>query len=209
MQELNDPLEVAEPAAAKPRAAELPSPSVPWRFLLALPLAALAALGVHAWASHKQLPPESQPYFVLLVSVLVLSMLAAACQPFSAWLRKRMPHFCPLFAAALVLLAIWESVTSGLRWLPMPYFPSPAGVLRSLIDDRELLWDSTWHSLVLLLSGYALGVIVALVTGICIGWFGRARYWGMPLLKILGPIPATAWIPLAMVVSPKASFSAV
>ena len=32
---------------------------------------------------------------------------------------------------------------------------------------------------------------------------------GMPLLKIVGPIPATAWIPLAMVVAPSAIFSAV
>ena len=72
-----------------------------------------------------------------------------------------------------------------------------------------MLFDSTWHSLILLLGGYALGVAVALVTGICIGWFGQARYWGMPLLKVVGPIPATAWIPLAMVLSPSAVFSAV
>jgi NitT/TauT family transport system permease protein len=31
----------------------------------------------------------------------------------------------------------------------------------------------------------------------------------MPLLKVIGPIPATAWIPLAMVISPKPIFSAV
>ena len=31
----------------------------------------------------------------------------------------------------------------------------------------------------------------------------------MPLLKVVGPIPATAWIPLAMVVSPSAIISAV
>src|SRR5204863_5474963 len=58
-------------------------------------------------------------------------------------------------------------------------------------------------------SGYVLGVAVALVTGVCIGWFVKARYWGMPLLKIIGPIPATAWIPLAMVVSPSTTFSAI
>ena len=31
----------------------------------------------------------------------------------------------------------------------------------------------------------------------------------MPVLKVVGPIPATAWIPLAMVVSPSAMFSAI
>jgi NitT/TauT family transport system permease protein len=79
--------------------------------------------------------------------------------------------------------------------------------LRSLISDRALLLDSTWHSLVLLLSGYILGVIVGLVSGVCIGWSSSVRYWGMPLLKVVGPIPATAWIPIAMVVSPSAIMS--
>src|SRR5438477_4540025 len=108
----------------------------------------------------------------------------------------------PIFTVALLLLCAWQVITSGFRLLPLPYFPGPAGELQSLINDRALLFDSTWHSLILLLSGYTLGVVVALVTGICIGWFSQARYWGMPLLKIVGPIPATAWVPLAMVISP-------
>src|SRR5678816_2010440 len=79
----------------------------------------------------------------------------------------------------------------------------------ALADDRGLLFDSTWHSLILLLGGYAIGVTVALITGVTIGWFPHARYWGMPLLKVIGPIPATAWVPLAMVVSPSGTVSAV
>ena len=104
--------------------------------------------------------------------------------------------------------AFWELITSGLRLLPLPYFPSPGGVLQSMINDRALLFDSTWHSLVLLLGGYGLGVASGFITGVCIGWSKPVRYWGMPLLKVVGPIPATAWIPLAMVVSPSAVFSA-
>ena len=84
-----------------------------------------------------------------------------------------------------------------------------SGRLTSLVNDRAVLFDSTWHSLILLLGGYTLGVVVGLVSGICIGWFPHARYWGMPVLKIVGPIPATAWIPLAMVLSPSAMFSAI
>jgi NitT/TauT family transport system permease protein len=63
--------------------------------------------------------------------------------------------------------------------------------------------------LLLLFCGYTLGVVVALVTGVCVGWFDQARYWGMPALKLIGPIPATAWIPLAMVLSPSQMLSAV
>jgi NitT/TauT family transport system permease protein len=72
-------------------------------------------------------------------------------------------------------------------------------VLRGLLDDRALLLDSTYHSLMLLLSGYAAGVAAGLVSGVLIGWFRSLRYWGMPVLKVVGPIPATAFIPLVMV----------
>jgi NitT/TauT family transport system permease protein len=116
---------------------------------------------------------------------------------------------CPIIGAAIGLLCVWDLITSGFRLLPLPYFPSPASVLRSMILDAAVIFDSTWHSLVLLVSGYLLGAIIGIITGICIGWFKQARYWGMPLLKVVGPIPATAWIPLAMVVSPKPIFSAV
>ena len=54
-----------------------------------------------------------------------------------------------------------------------------------------------------------MGVTAGVITGVCIGWFTPARYWGMPVLKVIGPIPATAWIPLAMVVMPSALFSAI
>jgi len=123
-------------------------------------------------------------------------------------LRRWMRHMWPIFTAAILSIGFWDIITSGLRLLPLPYFPGPAAVLRSLISDRALLLDSTWHSLVLLLSGYTLGVIVGLVSGVCIGWSSSVRYWGMPLLKVVGPIPATAWIPLAMVVAPSAIVSA-
>lgn len=171
------------------------------RTLLAVPLASLVAIGVHAWAEKRQLAPEPQ-YFTLLAVFLGAGILLAILQRFSARIRQWVNETCPIIAGAIVTLTIWEVVTSGLKLLPMPYFPGPGLVWKSMLDDRKLLLESTFHSLVRLLAGYGIGVAVALVTGVCIGWFRTARYWGMPLLKVIGPIPATAWIPLAMVLSP-------
>jgi NitT/TauT family transport system permease protein len=179
------------------------------RTLLSVPLASLIALGVHLILTKQGPSPETYSYSLFLCIVLVAALAAAAVQPFWAQLRRWMARMCPVFAAALLLLCFWQLITTGFRLLPLPYFPGPATVLWSLVDDRARLFDSTWHSLILLLGGYALGVVVALVSGICIGWFALARYWGMPLLKVIGPIPATAWIPLAMVLAPSAVWSAV
>src|SRR5437868_2504859 len=44
------------------------------------------------------------------------------------------------------------------------------------------------------------GMLAGLISGIAIGWSARVRYWGMPILKVIGPIPAVAWIPLALVI---------
>jgi NitT/TauT family transport system permease protein len=207
-------VEAAPVSAAAPRVQTASEPAVTPAStsrlvtLLALPGATLIALALHFFVSEKEPPAETHSYTLFLYGLLGASIVMAAVQPWWAGLRRWMRNMCPIFAVAVLLLSVWEVITSGLRLLPLPYFPSPAGVLQSLINDRALLFDSTWHSLILLVSGYAMGVVAGLISGICIGWFSPARYWGMPVLKVIGPIPATAWIPLAMVVSPSAIFSA-
>jgi NitT/TauT family transport system permease protein len=179
-----------------------------WRTWLPVPVANVICLAVHWFVSTTEPRVETRSYFVFLCNFLAVSLLLAIAQLGLPALRAKMRKMGPIFAAALLALALWELITTGFRLLPLPYFPSPAGVFQSLINDRALLFDSTWHSLVLLLGGYALGVVAGLISGICIGWSTPVRYWGMPILKVVGPIPATAWIPLAMVVSPSAIFSA-
>jgi NitT/TauT family transport system permease protein len=211
VQEFKEPTPARIPQGKGPRPVDSapPAPKARLLTLLAIPLAAAIAFAIHIWAAPNQPAVETRSYSTFLGIIFGCAITGAALQVWLLPLRRWMQHMCPIIAAAILLLSVWEIITSGFRWLPMPYFPSPAGVLQSLINDRALLFDSTWHSLLLLLNGYALGVAVALVTGICIGWFATARYWGMPLLKVIGPIPATAWIPLAMVVSPSARFSAI
>jgi NitT/TauT family transport system permease protein len=179
-----------------------------WRTITAVPIAALVAVGIHFLFSSQETPVETHSYALLYWEIIGVSIGLAITQKFSLGLRRWMKHMCPIFTAAILTFAVWDIITLGFRLLPLPYFPGPAAVLRSLVNDRGLLLDSTWHSLFLLLSGYTLGVIIGVVSGVCIGWFRPVRYWGMPLLKVVGPIPATAWIPLAMVVSPSALVSA-
>jgi NitT/TauT family transport system permease protein len=197
----------AERAASKARSPD--TPGLRRGTLLCLPIATLIALAVHLFVSKNEPPVDTRSYSIFLAVLLGASILATVVQSFWLGLRRWMAHMWPILAAAMFFLCGWEVITSGLRLLPLPYFPSPATVLQSLVDDRRRLFTNTWHSLLLLGSGYLLGVVVAVITGVCIGWFAHARYWGMPLLKVVGPIPATAWVPLAMVVSPNSTFSAV
>lgn len=180
-----------------------------WRRAAGVPLAAAAALVLHWAMSGGEPAAETRTYSLFLGGLTGLGVLLAALQfklaGLGSWLRAK----APLLVAGIALLTILEAVTTGFRLLPLPYFPSPAKVLQSMVEDRGLLWTSTWHSLFLLVGGYSLGAFLGVVSGVCIGWFAPARYWGMPVLKIVGPIPATAWIPLALVLSPSALFSAI
>ena len=192
-----------------PTAVVEPPSVLRWRTILAVPLAAVIALAIHMLFAKREQPLETHSYRLLFIEVIAVAVVLAFARRFSSRLRRWMANMWPVFTAAIVALCLWDLITLGFRFLPLPYFPGPATVLRSMINDRFLLLDSTWHSLALLLSGYTLGVIAGFVTGVCIGWFAPARYWGMPVLKVIGPIPATAWIPLALVISPNAMFSAI
>jgi NitT/TauT family transport system permease protein len=187
------------PAAAKIR---------PQTFL-AVPVGAGIALAIHFWVPKREPVPPSHYYPLLLWVVLALGLVAAALYLFFPRVRVFMQKKSPILGVAVATAGLWELVTSCLGLLPLPYFPGPEGVFGSMVSDYKLLFDSTWHSLILLTSGYFIGVMIALITGVTIGWFPHARYWGMPLLKVVGPIPATAWIPLAMVVAPSALLSAI
>ncbi|MHA3771642.1 ABC transporter permease [Verrucomicrobiota bacterium sgz303538] len=200
-----------QPAARNVLPAEQPlshRSKLPLHTLLAVPVATVLAFVVHLIVSQNDMELERWYYSTFLGGIFVASVVALLVQPLWPRLRTWVVEMSPILAATIILLAGWETITSGLRWLPMPYFPSPAAVLLNLIDDRAIVADSTWHSLQLLLGGYAIGVLVGVTTGVCIGWFAPARYWGMPILKVVGPIPATAWIPLAMIIAPNATVSA-
>jgi NitT/TauT family transport system permease protein len=187
--------EISKPSAVSPRR---PVNGRAVVAMLAPMIAAAVGLGLHLLLPSRQSSLPTGPYPALLAGLLVISILLAGL--WLSWPRARpwARHHAPLLAGAIGFLVVWDTVTLKLAWMPLPYFPGPDLVLRGMIDDRVILLESAFHSFRLLLSGYAAGVIAGLVSGVLIGWSRWARYWGMPVLKIVGPIPATAYVPLAM-----------
>ena len=178
-------------------------PECPAAWIALLPVgAALIALTVHMTAPSRQIDLPTRIYPLVLIFAAGVALLIAALQwawrPLRLWVGAR----APLLGAVLLLVCVWDLVTLKLALARLPYFPGPDMVLQSLVNDWRLLVNATYHSLVLLLCGYAAGVGAGLVSGVCIGWSPRVRYWYMPLVKVIGPIPATAWIPFALAAFP-------
>jgi len=120
---------------------------------------------------------------------------------------QRVQRLSPWLMALALFLAAWEVVTAKLGLLPLPFFPPPQAILEVVIDDRARLGAGIFGSFRLLATGYFLGAAVGFVTGVAIGWSRLAGYWIHPVLRFVGPLPATAWLPLAFFVFPS-SFSA-
>ncbi|MDR0851938.1 MAG: ABC transporter permease subunit [Clostridiales Family XIII bacterium] len=106
-----------------------------------------------------------------------------------------------LFVGALALTA-WDILTVRMGVLPLPFFQSFERIMSVFVDDWHLLLKSLLHSLRLLFTGYLIGMATGLVTGVFIGWYPKVNYWIMPIVKAIGPIPATVWIPLIIVIMP-------
>lgn len=113
-------------------------------------------------------------------------------------LRKRAPWLLALGA----VLSVWEVATAKFAWLPLPFFPPPQAIIEVYTDDLPKLLDSVFASVRLQLGGYLIGAIVGFVTGVSIGWSRAVGYWVHPVLRFIGPLPATAWLPIAFFTFP-------
>jgi len=136
--------------------------------------------------------------FTALGGVLVLATFADfwfACLP-------RIRRVAPWMLALALLLGAWETVTAKLALLPMPFFPPPQALLEVVVDDRVRLAEGILASLRLLAGGYFLGAALGFAVGVAMGWSRAVGYWIHPILRLVGPLPATAWLPLAFFVFP-------
>ncbi len=104
-------------------------------------------------------------------------------------------HYGPWFIAIGVWFALWELTTAKLGWLPKPFFSPPNGLLNVYVAEAPRLLVCIAYTLRLWSLGFVSGVVVGYAAGVALGWSKRFSYWGMPILKLIGPVPATAWIP--------------
>jgi NitT/TauT family transport system permease protein len=189
------------------------------------------ALAVHRGLPNRQNAESTGSYVRVLLGVMIAFALLGLTQRF--WRRMKptwrnfpiaalfnVLHWCvssaPIVGVGVLLLCAWELITLKFNLMPLPYFPGPDGVLQTLADDwrsagqgQPGLAQCMLQSLILLMGGYLSGSALGIVCGVLIGWFAPVRYWGMPVMKLIGPIPATALIPMALMLFPNPTLSAV
>jgi NitT/TauT family transport system permease protein/taurine transport system permease protein len=110
------------------------------------------------------------------------------------------------FATVLAVLVLWWLATSGLRLLNPLRLPSPQEVWAALAQistgqgyGGATLWQHALQSLTLVAKGFGVAIVTGIPLGLLMGWSRRAEALINPIFLLLRPIPALAWIPLAIV----------
>lgn len=175
--------------------------------IVALPL----ICGLAAVLEYQLIPdnsPNKNPntYLFFLLILIAIYAVRAAVGVFK-YLKGDRPLFqkvrykAPLYSALFLLLAVYDYLTLKTGVLTQPFVPCLNSIMNIAWEDRSMILVSTLHTLRLLFLGYFIGVAIGLVTGIACGYSKRIRYWVDPIIKFLGPIPTSTWIPIIMVVA--------
>ncbi|MFS2161952.1 ABC transporter permease [Pseudomonas sp. Pseusp122] len=169
-------------------------------------LAVLAWIGVAAlisyWPNASRNWPMTDGLARLSLVVAGLIVVAAIAGRWWPGLARRVRGAGAWLIALPILLGAWELLTAKLGLLPVPFFAPPQALLDVYVEDWSRLADSLWHSALLLGSGVALGAATGFIAGVAIGWSRSIGYWLHPVLRILGPVPSTALLPLCFFLFP-------
>lgn len=207
---------LAREGTAAASASTFPAASRVWPTGLAA-AAAWATFGALTWRWPNEVPGFSDWAYTeelgiaALIAAAALAVLALAGQHLAP-LRRLLATLRgagPWLIAVPVVLSAWEILTAKTAILPTPFFAPPQALIEVYVDDWHRLGDSALNTLKLLGLGVGYGAVAGFLIGVSIGWSRRIGYWVHPVLRVLGPLPSTALLPLTFYFFPSSYSAAV
>jgi len=112
-------------------------------------------------------------------------------------LRASLLSRAPSFGGLLVLVIVWDL---AIRLSHVSLLPGPIAVARAIgeLGEKGFLFKHVVASLFRVTWGYLFAVLVGVPLGIVLAWYRRGGLAIGPLVEIVRPISALAWIPLAI-----------
>jgi NitT/TauT family transport system permease protein len=127
-------------------------------------------------------------------------------------LRARLVAVLAQAASVAAFVALWQLLSATHAKLGIVTFANVPTPLAALEAGRELLQSPklaqhVGFSLWRVAAGFVAAALVGIALGLAIGRFPTARRALLPPLELLRPIPAVAWIPLAILMFPSTEVS--
>lgn len=144
-------------------------------------------------------------YFPMFLAVYVaVYLIFYFISVFSGKLRLRLQKWAWLLFAVPVVLCLWDLATLKSGFFVLPFTPGPDKILSILPNSWETILTNIGFSLELFATGVLIGLVTGFASGILIGWSYFFDYWLSPLMKIIGPVPSAAWLPIVVALMPSA-----
>ncbi|MDF2588288.1 MAG: transporter permease [Anaerocolumna sp.] len=140
--------------------------------------------------------------FLITIAFFILSLIRKS-------FRLKYAYKGWFLGGLITFFNILNIITVKLLLLPQIYFPSLNRILNVYVVDYKFLLTCLASSFSLLIEGLLIGTIIGIITGILIGWSKKWSYWIYPIIRILGPIPSSTWIPLALIAFPTPRWAAI
>ncbi len=178
----------------------------PLLLILSAAAAEVIALAVPDSPKHQA---AAHPYFAWLLPAIVIVYFAVAIIGYfrhrnSAAPREGTFYRAPFVAGVILFLNVLNILTAKTAVLPTLYFPTLDRVFGTLFEDHQLILKCVGYSSGILLAGVVGGLVIGFLMGVGVGFSKHISYWINPLVRILGPIPSTAWIPIVLIAFPTA-----
>ncbi|MGE4497018.1 MAG: ABC transporter permease [Deferribacterales bacterium] len=173
-----------------------------------LPVSAAVILRAFQYYPADTFSPVPPEYYERVINTLITLFLltwfmGAVNKSFAKWWNSK----APLITLGIFIILLWDFFTSKTGRLPLPYFPGPDRVIAVFVEDQTILVKSVFSSVRLMVLGFLIGSAAGIASGSLLGWSAKVSYWLSPVVRIFGPVPATAWIPVCMIIFPN-SFQA-
>lgn len=172
-----------------------------------LPIVALV-IGLAEYLLIPDINPNPMPHMytvvlaVLLAAYVVMFVVAKIKEKKgNKDLIRSLRYKAPLYTVIMLILTGYDYLTIKTNYFTYPLVPCVNSIMYAAYMDRVTLIECAGHTLLLMFKGYALGVILGLITGITCGYSRKVNYWIDPILKFMGPIPISTWIPIIAVLS--------
>jgi NitT/TauT family transport system permease protein len=131
---------------------------------------------------------------------------------YPASLQKKATRLALQIGSLLACLLFWQIAASqrlDFGIVAFTYVPTPGAVLDAawnLFSSNKLL-PHVGSSLSRVFTGYFSAALLGIALGLAIGRSARVEALLLPPLEMLRPIPAVAWIPLAILMFPSSELS--
>lgn len=147
-------------------------------------------------------------------SVDINPLAQVKAQPvfFSPNRLQQFQHWGLGLAAVLISIAIWYILARfkiNLGFISFVNVPSPVAVVKALVNFVQLpdAFNHLKSSVLRVIAGFILAGVVGVLLGLVIGRSRLTASLLLPPLEVLRPIPAVAWIPLAILMFPSSEIS--